>query len=240
MRGAAPATAVSATVDASACDDAAIDCTRVRVRVRVRVRARRTMRLARAPCRAPRRASTRTMATDREGALRALWARSFDAWIDVPGTPRGSTTFFKPRARDDDDDGARAVPAIVRTHALFAITAHNPMGAIASAEANARANARLEADLTALAAANARRRWASYGFSEGWREDGYVVGFDLEDADDGRRAMVGLAVKYAQGAIYEYSSGDDDFTMRRRTVPAAMSDAVDADVIMVCCDEPGV
>ena len=66
------------------------------------------------------------------------------------------------------------------------------------------------------------------------------MGFDLEDADDGRRAMVGLAVKYAQGAIYEYSSGDDDFTMRRRTVPAAMSDAVDADVIMVCCDEPGV
>ena len=238
MRGAAPATAVSATVDASACDDAAIDW--MRVRVRVRVRARRTMRLARAPCRAPRRASTRTMATDREGALRALWARSFDAWIDVPGTPRGSTTFFKPRARDDDDGGARAVPAIARTHALFAITAHNPMGAIASAEANARANARLEADLTALAAANARRRWASYGFSEGWREDGYVVGFDLEDADDGRRAMVGLAVKYAQGAIYEYSSGDDDFTMRRRTVPAAMSDAVDADVIMVCCDEPGV
>jgi nucleoside-triphosphatase THEP1 len=89
------------------------------------------------------------------------------------------------------------------------------------------------------ATTRARRRWPSYGFSDGWREDGYVVGFDLEDADEGRRAMVALAVKYAQGAIYEYAWVSER-TMRRRTVPAAMSEAVDADVIMVCCDEPEV
>lgn len=61
----------------------------------------------------------------------------------------------------------------------------------------------------------------------------------FEDGEEGRETMVAIAKKYAQGAIYAYEAHDEfPWALRRRTVSAAMSDAVDADVIVVRCEEP--
>lgn len=170
-----------------------------------------------------------------ESALRELWATSRDGWIDVPGEARG-TIFWKPLdgSTREAKEGGRSTPEVVKRLRLFAVTGHNPMGRRASVGVNARANARLEADLAADDACGTR--WRSFGFDgEGWREDGFVVGF--EDADVGRAKMVALAIRYEQGAIYEYEA-EGETRVRRRTVPAAMSDAVEAEAVLVMCDPP--
>ena len=195
----------------------------------IRLLARDSSRVA---ARASRRAS-RMLCTSREAALRELWATSRDAWIDVPREARG-TTFLRPLGAGEDDARCeRAMPRVVHGARMFAVTAHNPMGRVVSDVENARANARMEAELAADDACGTR--WRSFGFSEGWREDGFVVAF--EDADVGRAKMVALAIRYEQGAIYEYEA-EGETRLRRRTVPAAMSDAVEADVVLVVCDPP--
>ena len=108
------------------------------------------------------------------------------------------------------------------------------MGVTTDARVNDAANVKLEADLRALM----RPMWKSFGFSENWREDGFVVAFDKEEEEKGRAVMIALAKKYAQGAIYAYESNGHPKALRRQTVAAAMSDAVDADVVVITCDEP--
>ena len=174
---------------------------------------------------------------DKESELRQLWATSYDGWIDAPGA-RESTIYLRPAKNDADVRSARTagdVPPIARTQYLFAVTAHNPMGVETLAERNRRANDALLEDLKRIP--NATATWESFGFSAEWREDGYVCAF--EDGEEGRETMVAIAKKYAQGAIYAYEAHDEfPWALRRRTVSAAMSDAVDADVIVVRCEEP--
>lgn len=53
--------------------------------------------------------------------------------------------------------------------------------------------------------------WHSFGFNakENWREDGFSVSYRLEDAKrGGREAVLSLARKYDQAAIYEYQCVD--------------------------------
>jgi hypothetical protein len=174
---------------------------------------------------------------DKESELRELWATSYDGWIDAPGAGE-PTIYFRPAKNDADVKSARTfgeVPPIARTQYLFAVTAHNPMGVEMLAERNRRANDALLEDLKRIP--NATATWESFGFSAEWREDGYVCAF--EDGEEGRETMVAIAKKYAQGAIYAYEAHDEfPWALRRRTVSAAMSDAVDADVIVVRCEEP--
>jgi hypothetical protein len=108
------------------------------------------------------------------------------------------------------------------------------MGVETSAERNRRANEALLEDLKRIP--NATTTWESFGFSAEWREDGYVCAF--EDWEEGRSTMVAIAKKYAQGAIYSYEAHEFPWALRRRTISAAMSEAVDADVIVVRCEEP--
>ena len=46
--------------------------------------------------------------------------------------------------------------------------------------------------------------WRAFGFAHDWREDGFVLAYDPEHGDAGEKAVVDLAVKYGQGAIYAY------------------------------------
>jgi hypothetical protein len=189
--------------------------------------------------------SSMSSSRDRDEAeLRELWATSYDGWIDVPGESKTSSTtgdrhvvYLRP-ARDADDvksgKSVGVVPAIARTQYLFAVTGHNPMGVETSAERNRRANEALLEDLKRIP--NATTTWESFGFSAEWREDGYVCAF--EDWEEGRSTMVAIARKYAQGAIYSYEAHEFPWALRRRTISAAMSEAVDADVIVVRCEEP--
>jgi hypothetical protein len=82
--------------------------------------------------------------------------------------------------------------------------------------------------------------WRAFGFAADWREDGFVVAYAPEDAAAGQAAVVAMAVRYGQCAIYAYEpiAGRQGGYLLRRTVPAAMGQAVEADVTVQRCEQP--
>lgn len=108
-----------------------------------------------------------------------------------------------------DDAPTRQWPKIFAKSTIFALTAHNPMGVDAPAAANRAANDRLEYDLTEMRT-TPRAWWHTFGFNaaEGWREDGFAVAFANEERVYGRMAVLKLARKYRQKAVYVYSFED--------------------------------
>ena len=148
---------------------------------------------------------SRASSASREDELRALWASSYDGWVNVPrmdyeevddahAFDDAVTTYFEPLALDVDDAVLAKrprPPAIARRGVTFAVTGHNPMGEPASAKANAAANAKLERDIRGLD--GVRAHWRSFGFSKDWREDGFVCAF--EDGVDGTATMVALYLR---------------------------------------------
>ena len=206
-------------------------------RVTSRVRARHSFR-----------ASAAMSSSAREKDLQTLWADAYDAWLDVPGEPRPSVVYARPAVPDPrvdaSDDPAReaagtAFPAIVTTSRSFALTGFNPMGTKTAMAKNKMANEALREDLASLERPKPRAVWASFGFAHDWREDGFVVAFHEADAAEARAAIVELAVKYDQGAVYEYAPVPNDATqILRKTVPAAMGAAVEADAALERCGKP--
>ena len=175
---------------------------------------------------------------DRERELQGLWANAYDGWIDVPGESGGAIY-----TRPVDAPGVRThvpFPPIVTSSRLFALTGFNPMGEERPIAENRAANGKLRADIEAMTPAP-KAWWRAFGFAHDWREDGFVLAYEPEDGDAGEKAAVDLAVKYGQGAIYAYSAVNNDAgLLRRRTVPAAMGQTVEADVEVERCDRPGL
>ena len=181
----------------------------------------------------------------REKDLQTLWADAYDAWLDVPGEPQPSVVYARPVVPDQRVDAgemggnAEAFPAIVTSSRSFALTGFNPMGEKTAMATNREANAALRDDLAALDTPPPRAVWNSFGFAHDWREDGFVVAFHEADAAEARAAIVRLAVKYDQGAVYEYAPVPGDATrLRRSTVPAAMGASVEADASLERCAKP--
>jgi hypothetical protein len=186
----------------------------------------------------------------REKDLQTLWADAYDAWLDVPGEPQPSVVYARPvvpeLTRVDAGDlpaqssrDAEAFPAIVTSSRSFALTGFNPMGEKTAMATNRLANAALRDDLAALDTPPPRAVWNSFGFAHDWREDGFVVAFHEADAAEARAAIVRLAVKYDQGAVYEYAPVPGDKTrLTRSTVPAAMGAGVEADASLERCAKP--
>ena len=205
-------------------------------RVTSRVRARHSSR-----------ASAAMSSSAREKDLQTLWADAYDAWLDVPGEPLPSVVYARPVVPDQcidasDDptrENAKTFPDIVTSSRSFALTGFNPLGTKTAMAKNRLANEALRDDLDALRRPRPRAVWASFGFAHDWREDGFVVAFDEADAAEGRAAIVELAMKYGQGAVYEYAPVPNDTArLTRKTVPAAMSAGVEADVALERCMKP--
>ena len=175
---------------------------------------------------------------DRERELQGLWANAYDGWIDVPGES-GGAIYTRPVGAP----GVRThvpFPPIVTASRLFALTGFNPMGEERPIAENRAANEKLRADIEAMTPAP-KAWWRAFGFAHDWREDGFVLAYETRDGDAGEKAAVDLAVKYGQGAIYAYSAtANDAGNLRRRTVPAAMGQTVEADVEVERCDRPGL
>ena len=196
------------------------------------------------------RTSIATMSTpeiDRETSLQTLWAEAYDAWIDVPGELGNSVVYAKPFDENigfDDGSEQRKLepfPSIVTSSVSFALTSFNRMGLHAELWKNRAANDKLQADLANLKNPEPKTFWKSFGFSKDWREDGFVVAFDLDDADEARAAIVTLARKYEQGAVYEYLPVEKETdVLARKTVPAAMGANVEADVFLLRCEKPNL
>ena len=175
----------------------------------------------------------------REKELQGLWANAYDGWIDVPGEEAGAVVYTKPVATPGDP-APTPFPHIVASSRLFALTGFNPMGEDRPIGENRAANEKLVVDIQAMTPAP-KAWWRAFGFAHDWREDGFVLAYDAEHGDAGEKAVVDLAVKYGQGAIYAYEPVDGrPGAVARRTVSAAMSQTVEADVVVERCDTPGL
>ena len=174
----------------------------------------------------------------REKELQGLWANAYDGWIDVPGEA-GVVVYTKPVATPGDP-APTPFPHIVASSRLFALTGFNPMGEDRPIGENRAANEKLVVDIQAMTPAP-KAWWRAFGFAHDWREDGFVLAYDPEHGDAGEKAVVDLAVKYGQGAIYSYEPVPGrPGAVARRTVSAAMSQTVEADVVVERCDTPGL
>lgn len=170
----------------------------------------------------------------RERELQDLWASAYDGWIDVPGdVPTGGTIYTKPAAEDAAATAGEAsstpFPSIVTSSHLFALTGFNPMGEDAPLAENRAANARLEAELVSGAfSPTPKAWWRAFGFAKDWREDGFVLAFNPGDAAEAEAAVVSLAVKYGQGAIYAYQPipGEEKTTTCGRCLMTSIFDDV--------------
>ena len=170
--------------------------------------------------------------------LAAVWNGATEVMLDVPRAlpPRaaaGSDARVvlvpeKALAAAANAWGARVdaattpLPAALSSAAVvFALTAFDPPGETRTLAENARANGALAAELARLAP-RPSAAWRCFGVNvdEAWREDGFCVAF----ADGGvvaraREAVVALAARHGQGAIFEYTTGEDGATLWRATVP---------------------
>ena len=157
------------------------------------------------------RRSRMAAASQDDTALGELWGTAFDGMVRVPGAEGvaapNSVLYMAPTTAAAAD--ARRWPPPFENGAVFSLTAYNPMGRDAPEAQNVAANRRLHAELGDLSPAPAAR-WHSFGFNakEGWREDGFSVAFAAADAERGRAAVLALARKYEQAAIYEYGVRD--------------------------------
>mmetsp|Transcript_21488 Transcript_21488/g.29872 ORF Transcript_21488/g.29872 Transcript_21488/m.29872 type:complete len:190 (-) Transcript_21488:36-605(-) len=178
----------------------------------------------------------------REAELQELWANAYEGWKSVPGAEK-DVLFLRPKkaVHSDVDEAPHSMdqkfPDIVLTSSIFAITAWNPKGELCSKESNIEANVLLKRDIDRWPSPPMRACWHGFGFDSTWREDGFVLAFNKEVTHHARELVVQLAVKYAQGAIYEYIPAGGDNSLRRKTVPA-MFNNVDADTDVVLCSKP--
>ena len=193
--------------------------------------------------------------TAHEADLGQRWTEAYDCWVDAPGTT--APLYARPQPHPNEH-GTNAWPDAVRQScklAIFGITASNPLGQEFPVEYNLQANQRLEQELRQLVvdaeeAAAAEKSssstskdgdidrscafywWHSYGFGDGWREDGFVV-MSCE-----RSKILELAIKYQQGAVYEFvfSNTAEPWVVIRKTIPVLLSPIVEAETRMITVD----
>lgn len=114
------------------------------------------------------------------------------------------------------------------------------MGKDRDLETNQKANHALKQDLQRLLNPKPTYIWDSFGFADQWREDGFIVAYPRLEESAGKAAIIDLAKKYQQGAIYGFTSnmkGGKAVSLLRKTIPAAMSN-VEADTVVVACEKP--
>lgn len=101
-------------------------------------------------------------------------------------------------------------PRLFSKGVVFSLTASNPMGADASPAYNAAANERLQKDIDEMKI-EPRATWRSFGFNaqEGWREEGFSLAYAREERVYARQAVLKLAKKHRQAAVYYYSYEGD-------------------------------
>jgi hypothetical protein len=155
-----------------------------------------------------------------DAALGDLWAGAVDGMISVPGTEAISTDgvlYMAPAPAQGKVPPKYSVewPRIFSKGVVFSLTASNPMGMDAPHEENVEANSRLEADIKSIRP-EARAWWHSFGFheKEGWREDGFSIAFSKDERMFARDAVLRLARRYKQAAIYVYHTNGEGQLVR--------------------------
>eukprot|EP00315_Gephyrocapsa_oceanica_P055948 CAMPEP_0185489198 /NCGR_PEP_ID=MMETSP1366-20130426/12971_1 /TAXON_ID=38817 /ORGANISM="Gephyrocapsa oceanica, Strain RCC1303" /LENGTH=214 /DNA_ID=CAMNT_0028097757 /DNA_START=1 /DNA_END=645 /DNA_ORIENTATION=- len=173
-----------------------------------------------------RRSAVRMVTSERQ--LGALWASVVEVMLCNKYTG-GSNVHLVPAAtRPPLARAAGALPSPpFGNHVIFALTAFDPPGVERTLEENTAANGDLHRGILELAPPP-RHVWPTWGYNldEGWREDGFSLAYPLSQTDEGRTAVVALACRFGQGAIFEYAPGPEEDALTRTTVPAMSSDDV--------------
>ena len=162
--------------------------------------------------------------------------------LNVPSQPNNVDVWLVPTESMAAQSSASSdeLPAVLREHAVLALTAFDPPGTTRERNANAAANARLWEDILQLPTAPAWA-WRSFGFDagEGWREDGFCLAFDAARMPAARHAVLELARRHDQGAIFEYSYDAGECRLMRRTLGACLDmpdeSAVGLTPVSMCC-----
>jgi hypothetical protein len=148
-------------------------------------------------------------------SLKQLWTEAYEAFI-FPGGVR----FVTPIQSVDTPYIAHGFPSDYG----FAITAYNPahpdFPQCLSQFENQDQNIRLRDDLDMICHRSHSGIYPSFGFGEGeWREDGFVITCNTEQASLIESQVLSLARKYGQGAIYRYRR-KNELSLSRETLPA--------------------
>ena len=145
-----------------------------------------------------------------DSVLGSLWATAIDGMLDVPGAKNVSSVdgvlYLAPLPDDKKPAPKVEWPRVFAKGVVFSLTAWNPMGEEAPPEYNEAANKRLEEDIKELRI-EPRAWWHSFGFNEreGWREEGFSIAFAREERVFAREAMLKLAKRHRQAALYAYA-----------------------------------
>jgi len=178
------------------------------------------------------------MAGPEAARLAALWKGAVETMV----LPEG-TLSLAPVASDDASRasfGERGIPAALAGGSVFALTAFDPPGVSRTREANAAQNTQLYHVLAADISPKPAAAWPAFGVDtsdggDGWREDGFCLGWGETEAAAARAQVVKIAKSFGQGAIYEYYAVDG--ALRRRTVGALMKiDAAESETSMGLLD----
>lgn len=192
-----------------------------------------------------------------EALFQQRWATSYDAWLNVPPGENEQEPipliYFRPCGPQTNAGQKRKkkkLPSVIRGMVLYALTGSNPMGVDHEEEWNAAANKRMRQDIQKLQNPMPRYTWDAFGFGaqDDWREEGFVVAYDQLEKESSKDALIDLARKYEQAAIYEFVVEEDDngisnamneelTCMRRKTIPVGMNN-VEAEVLLEACDKP--
>ncbi|KAL1511316.1 hypothetical protein AB1Y20_006121 [Prymnesium parvum] len=150
-----------------------------------------------------------------DSVLGALWGSAIDghllsssALTDFRPAADNAVLYLAPSRAPPLSSGEW--PAAFASHTVFSLTAWNPMGQDEALDVNQKANRALQRDIGRLQPPP-KATWHSFGFNvgENWREDGFSIQYAPDVADQGgREAVLSLARKYRQAAVYEYSCRD--------------------------------
>jgi len=142
--------------------------------------------------------------------LQTLWNSAAEVLLDTePGRP---ISWMVPTSAGGSP---LKPPASLRTCHHFALTAFNPPGVSRTLEENTKANEAMWKDLRTLSP-KPLTVFRAFGFNlqEAWREDGFCLCFPGK-VDEAREAVLRVAAKFEQGAIFEYPPAGDNVEFTR-------------------------
>jgi len=162
--------------------------------------------------------------------LAKIWNGVTEFMLDVPEVADGGKVVLVPEGEAGHELEHDVMPQALRDHVVFALTAFDPPGVSRTLDENAEENKKLWDDLRKSEGLSTHlaKVWKAFGVhvQEEWREDGFCLAVKADDeaaVNEARSAIVDVARKYKQGAIFEYRPAEENYIVRL-TVPV-MSDA---------------
>lgn len=169
------------------------------------------------------------MADDtKTAALADTWRNCVEIMIDLPDEEGTTTMAMVPKGHVTATKDSVALPGIFLREGgihVFALTAFDPPGEERTREQNLLQNARLQEDLGALPHQPVAI-WGCVGMNveQNWCEEGFCLAYTADVAEEARKEVLDVAVRFKQGAIFEYKAANEK-ELTRITLGACLPDS---------------